>query len=306
MTSPLFVFPTRNIHLVLDPADQIDLSICMDWPPRRVAMAWTDLSTLNGPIINASQHPAPGPNDVVPADALKRPTSPTGISFVPKAVGSAFYVVHVNKSALILSTVVRVAVHNKVTDLYLPYGEIPMFVGRSDIVLTVFARFDDGEAWDVSEHPYLEFKSDDPTVASVETGVGRITARARGETKVWVRVRGQPQDPYKYVVIRVSSIEDAVASGDIAAKYLQRPAKATRRLFLVSEGFVERDRFEQRADEIAERIFGEANTPFRWLKSHFDVIRIYVGSWGTRGSGSDHPSRSGRCLRRSRTSTTAT
>jgi hypothetical protein len=164
------VFPTRNVHLVAAfPTAQMDLSVSMDMPLNSGTQTWTDLiNTAHGvPLFS----PIP-PLVTATAKVSLGNASPTGISIRAGAVGTQFYALGVVVGQP-LYTVVRVATHADIARLHVPYGDIYMFAGTNNFVLTVFADFTDNESWDVSEHPYLEFDSADHSIATVDAS-GRI------------------------------------------------------------------------------------------------------------------------------------
>jgi len=190
----MLVFPTRSVHFVhaitMSPTDlaliPIDLSMCADWPPQTPGEQWTDLATLPGASLECSQ--------MLANDLVLTAQTPTGMRLTPvppnQVVGAlpaeGFYQLSATiphgGSPLTLQTVIRVAIHTDVTRLFLPYGNVFMFVGRDDFVLTVFAEFDSGQTWDVSEHPWLEFGSEGPATATIDAS-GRITGVAPGNTR---------------------------------------------------------------------------------------------------------------------------
>jgi hypothetical protein len=271
------VFPTRNIHLVMAfPDAQIDLSMCMDWPPSAEKQTWTDLAT-----VARSFQFIPRTAGLFPVRAVVGPPSPTAVSLLPGHAGAAFAELMAITDIGHVSAIVRVAVHDDIKSLVDPTYTIHMFEGRRDYVLTVFATFTDGESWDVSEHPYLEFDSKDHTIATVDAS-GRITAVASGETKVWAQPRGRQAQRIEYGVV-VEATATLRASGGIAVRRQHKPKRARRRLYLISSGYRDRDRFDTHANEIGDRIFAEANAPFRWLKPSFEVTSVFVRSAGVRG-----------------------
>lgn len=280
------VFPTRNIHLVMAyPDAPLDLSLCADWPPDDAAAVWSDLSTTQGIAIRVLRESlgsnAPEPAHITTPTTAGTP-SPTGVSLRAANVGSSFYRIVVAAPGVNKQVALFVSTHADVDRLMLPYGDIYMFEGRDDFILTVFARFTDQEMWDVTEHPWLEYGSEHPAVARVEGG--RIIAVGSGETMIWAQPIGRPASRVQCKV-HVSTIASWTQGPDpnIALGHIRRPAKADRHLHLISDGYVDRTRFERHANEVAERIFAEANAPFRWVRDHFAVTWIYVRSAGSRG-----------------------
>jgi len=274
------VFPTRNIHLVSAfPDAQMNLSLCVDWPPNASPQAWTDL--INGahgvplftraqPLVAASAIPSVGN------------ASPTGISLRAGAVGAQFYQLGAAvPGAPLVFVVVRVATHSDIARLHVPYGDIYVFAATNNFVLTVFADFTDGESWDVSEHPYLEFDTADHSIATIDSS-GRITAVAAGTTTITIQPTGRPAMSVQCNV-HVDTVASWVATQRVVVKRGRQPAAATRKLFLVSEGYTDAARFDKHASEIADRIFSEANAPFQLVKSQFSVTRVFVRSAGAGG-----------------------
>lgn len=298
----MHVFPTRNIHLVQSLTDgqgkpiAIDLAMYLDWPPNTVPQAWTDLPKLPGAVVSCDiPSGATDPSSIVDTTAtgagMRLTPFPPGFSGIP---GFRFMVLSVRvpqpnpAPPKIANTMIRVAVHEDVTRLFLPYGELFLRVGQNDWVLTVFAQFVDNESWDVTEHPWLEFDSDDHGVATIDSS-GRITAVAAGQTEVWVRPAGRPAQTQrcKITVQTLAQMKTETLDGkpnpSLVVTRRDRPATATSTLYLLSEGYDDRDRFEKHVVEVKDGLFSEANAPYRWVKHRFAITTIFLRSAGTRG-----------------------
>ena len=282
------VFPTRNIHLVRAVPDaELELTVCVDLPFGDPAAVWTDIHTAQGSALAAIEITnltvGASPAKITKYNDATNP-SRTGLTIRADSLGTAFYRLVVAATGFNRHTALRIATHDDVDHLILPYGDIYMFEGRNDFVLTVFAKFTDNEQWDVSEHPWLEYgtaHANDPVV-SVDSG--RLIAGSSGVTDVWVQVRGRPASRVT-VHVHVATIASWMQGADpqIRSRTIRRPKNADRRLYLLSEGYVEHERFERHANEIAERMFTDANEPFQLVRDHFEVTWIYVRSAGTRG-----------------------
>ena len=210
---------------------------------------------------NARWRDGPDPAIVILAtDPLR---IPTGITLMANAVGDSYYLIEHNIGGRPLFSIIRVSTHADIARLRVPYGAIYMFVGRDDFVLTVFAEFTDGQHWDVSQHPYLEYGTDDTAIAEVDQS-GRISAKSVGTTTIWIQ-------PVAVIGLRlecrvhVATVAEWVSSGNAKARKYKRPKAATKQVFVVSNGYVERERFEQHAAEVSDRLFAEANSPFRYF-----------------------------------------
>lgn len=274
----MHVFPTRDIHLVMAfPAAQIDLTWCADWPPNQPVQTWTDLATLatGGGSLVAARIPNQPANPAAVFSPTSAPPSPTGISFRPAAAGQAFYMLRATIGTSIVMVIVRVTTHDDVGALFLPTARIRMLPGRSDHVLTVFARFTDGNFADVSEHPYLRFSSDNLAVATVDAATGRVTAVAEGVANITVQTAdGRHAQTCEVVVHDVAT---RALNGELLVRRMHDPAAARQTLWVVAEAYDDRARAERHAIEIAKQIFeDEANAPFRWLKDQFRVVRLWI------------------------------
>lgn len=279
----VFVFPTRNIHLVAAfPNARLDLTVCMLWPPNAAVQTWTDLQTVLGLPLEANPFPGQGALPVQVLSSTSQPVpSPTGVSLTALAPGTVLLDLHKQANAGHVHTIVRVTVHADITRLFLPYGTIYMLVGRADWIVTVFAEFTDGEQWDVTEHPYLEFDSLDHTVATIDAS-GRITAAAAGRAMLWVQPLGRPAQRQQ-VEVRVRTVAEVRAADELIVRRIARPAAALFTVHFLAEGYVERERYFQHVTQLVDRMFSEANAPFRWVKNRIAINAVYVRSAGTRG-----------------------
>ena len=279
----VFVFPTRNVHLVAAfPNARLDLTVCMLWPPNTAVQTWTDLQTVLGLPLEAKPFPGQGALPVQVLRSSSQPVpSPTGISLIALAPGTVLLDLHKQANRGNVHTIVRVTVHADITRLFLPYGTIYMLIGRADWIVTVFAEFTDGEQWDVTEHPYLEFDSLDHTVATIDAS-GRITAVAAGRAMLWVQPLGRPAQRQQ-VEVRVRTVAEVRAADELTVRRIARPATALFTIHFLAEGYVERERFFQHVTQLVERMFSEANAPFRWIKNRVAINAVYVRSAASRG-----------------------
>lgn len=279
----MHVFPTRDVHLVLAAGlnREIHLSLFEDRQgPPPLAKVWTDLSTVPTIVIDAV------PIRVLPSGAftfrgrsipLAANDSPTGFSIAPAVAGTGFLAVRVLDGAA-RHFPVRVTVHSDITRIWFAQTTLTMLSGESNAVLTVFGQFPDPGGinhWDISEHPYLEYSSDQPAVATVDPATGRVTAVARGDATIHVRIAGRPASD-QTCTVRVETIAALRTSGDIQVRTLHAARGATHRFFILSEGYTDPTVFGRQAQEVVDKwLHGEANTPFRWVRDKLRVISIF-------------------------------
>ena len=278
----MHIFPTRDIHLVqaagLD--GEIHLSFFNEDP---VTGAWTDVSTIANVVIrditpNGQPHVATfrrTNNPSTPQD------SPTGLSIGPSpdSVGVSFV------SATILLPLqqskdhaLRVTTHSDITRIFLAQHSLTMLAGERNVVLSVFGEFPDAaeiSTWDISEHPYLEFSSDDLTVAEVDT-TGRLNAIAPGMATIHAWITGRRAATDQICTVVVDSVPARLGRLDIKVETQHAPRGATQRCFFLSEGYADAAVFASEVRRVVDKwLRAEANSPFRWVRGRIRVISVF-------------------------------
>jgi hypothetical protein len=280
----MHVFPTRDIHLVLAAGlnQEVHLSLFEDRPsPTPPLRVWTDLSAVATAVLSAT------PLLVQPAGAFtfrgrSNPTapndSPTGLSIAPALAGAGFLAISVLEGTSTRYFPVRVTVHTDITRIWFAQPSVTMLAGESNTVLTVFGQFPDPGGvnhWDITEHPYLEYSTDHPAIATVDRATGRVTAVAPGNATIHVRIAGRPASD-QVCTVQVETVAARRASNDIQVRTLHAPRGATQRYFIISEGYDDPVTFERQSQEVVDKwLRSEANTPFRWVRDKLRVISIF-------------------------------
>ncbi len=276
----MHVFPTRDLHLILAAGldDEMHLSMFEDRPPP-ASPSWRDLSIEPGFMLTAIvAADAVGPA-VASVRGLSDPPapgdSPTGLSFRPIAAGNQFYEVSVIEAAVSRTFVLRVSVHPDIERIWTAQPTITVLAGERNHVLTVFAQFAPGERWDVTEHPYLDYSSDDTAVATIANGrIHGLVAGMSTTLRVWIR--GRAATTTQTCTVQVVAAAARYAAGEIEVRLLNAPRGATQRCFVLSEGYADRAAFTEHAKKVVEQwLRGEANSPFRYVSDQFRVVSIF-------------------------------
>jgi hypothetical protein len=210
-------------------------------------------------------------------------------NFTPVKVGDTFGIIRSTEvpgppgtTPVVRESAVRVKVHEKIDEFWIGNNSITIHEGESNYVVSVYARFSDGSFGDITYHPYLEFKSDDPTKLTVSPE-GRLTGKKKGST-VTVKVKHDGVEK----TIDVKVIDPLSTSRPIlelvhgSGKYTEK-----RNILLLAEGFADTADDKALFTELTTKLIndelfkGGAYSPFspyNLLTDEFIVWRAFVPS----------------------------
>ena len=278
----MWIFPSRDIHLVRNAQpNTVALRVFVQQPSGRRG-TWTDASTGTHDV---AFHPVTAPGTPPTMPTLTGTAGGTAASVVvtPNTVGQ--WIVDVEWTARDHSDpanplddvehgVMRVSVHDDIAALFSGDRLISMWSGESDRQLTVYARFTGGAFEDITAHPYLKYRVDPPTLATVDPAEGRITALTAGIGTVFVSTW---DDRFEF---RVGlAVSPAMNAGGVPAFVEQlRPRKAKHRatLWVLAEGYQDRARFLNHAHKAVDEWL--RTEPYAHLADHFAAFGVFLSS----------------------------
>ncbi len=263
---PLFVFPSKDIHLLEGEGD-VDLRFF----GRLKNGTWTDLGALpSGKLPITSAQPYPG----TPVAANHAWIALHGLRLQPNDVGTTFFRIELQTVNLLdvlesFIGLVRVSLHRNITSIWAGNNQVTLFEDEANYILSVYAQFDDDSVGDITGHPYIQYQPLGPAPGVVVQADGRVHATARGNYQVRIQAPGvAPVDVD--VIVEPPMNERLEPEVDVLLLRGNRP------IFIVAEGYTDRARFFEHSRQIVDRWFSKrAHSPFLHLKDSFEVWRVW-------------------------------
>jgi hypothetical protein len=277
----VWIFPSRDIHLVRN-ATPNTVSLRAFIHQGRSG-PWTDASTNTHDI---AFHPFPVAGRTAPTMPTLNGTAggpASAVTVTPNDVGE--WVVHIewthhdlsdpaNPSHDVQNGAMRVSVHQDITGLFAGDRLISMWAGESDRQITVFAQFTGGVFDDITAHPYLKYRVEPPTLATVDPAEGRITALTAGIGDVVVSTW---DDRFEFRVgLAVAPPLNAGGVPATTEQLRKRTPKHRQRLFVLAEGYQDRAKFFEHAHKSVDEWL--RNEPYKRIADQFDAVAVFLSA----------------------------
>lgn len=180
-------------------------------------------------------------------------------------------------NALFHEVAVRVSVHDDIEEVWLGgNGVATVRDGSDDLVISVYARFSDGEVGDITGHGFMTFTSMAPGVASVDPASGRVTGNSTGLTTIRGTFNGASYDTQVEVEPGFGvhrEVVERVWYNDFATN--------RKNILFLAEGFTaeEEGKFRRMVHRIAARMRRSKNhEPFRLLQEDYNIWMAFEAS----------------------------
>jgi hypothetical protein len=252
--SSVLPLSTCDIHLLLTGGSTSQMVVVADNTTNNIsADPNTSLVGFNASVVTASAVGGASPH----------------IEFTAHAVGESIGKVrHVDTSVVpnaVFEFLVRVRVHQSLTDFWIGNNQVTLHQGMDNYVLSVYAKFSDGTRGDISGHPYVTYASNNPAVTV--DAVGRLTGVSMGAADISVTVGGVTKPITALVVVPVTTDRAIVRRLHGNGLFTER-----RNILLLAEGFSSRADFDRIAAEITNRLMNTvAHSPYNALRDSFNV-----------------------------------